>query len=139
MRPRVTKSSKKDAKKAAKRQKKMNKHAAANGVLRGLSEIRRFFRTSETPVSFISATAFNLLGIDRWVRDFEYVSYYDSFDGHHPHVFVPHHAANPAFESIEEICNYLLSHKEVVDHIRERGGGKAVFLMFDEETETARG
>ena len=131
--------SKKD--KAAKRQKKHKGHkghkghAAANGSLRGISEIQRFFRTNGTPISFVSATAFNLLGIDRWVRRFEYVSYYDSFDGHHPHVFVPNHAAPPAFESIEEICNYLLSHKEVVDHIRARGGGKAVFLMFDEETE----
>ena len=32
-----------------------------------------------------------------------------------------------AFESIEEICNYLLGHKEVVDlRRRPRGGGKAV-------------
>ena len=41
------------------------------------------------------------------------------------------------FESIEEICNYLLGHKEVVDYVRGRGpGGKVAFLMFDEETET---
>jgi biotin carboxylase len=104
--------------------------------LRGVSDIRSFFRTNETPVYFVSATAFNLLGIDRWVRNFRYVNYYDSFDGHHPHVFVPQERAPRAFESIEEICNYLLGHKEVVDFIRSRGsGGKATFLMFDEETE----
>ena len=57
--------------------------------LEGISEIRRFFRTNETPIWFVSATAFNLLGIDRWVRNFRYVNYYDSFDGHHPNVFVP--------------------------------------------------
>src|SRR5262249_56742735 len=78
----VTKDSKKTARKAAKREKKARKHAGANGALRGISEIRRFFRTNETPVSFVSATAFNLLGIDRWVRRFEYVNFYDSFDGH---------------------------------------------------------
>jgi biotin carboxylase len=105
-------------------------------MLHGVSEIRRFFRTNETPIYFISATAFNLLGIDRWVRRFEYVNYYDSFDGQHPHVFVPQHVAPPAFDSIEAICNYLLAHKAVVDHIAANGGkGKAVFLMFDEETE----
>ena len=131
----VTKKSGKKAAKRLKKHKGHKKHAAANGVLRGISEIRRFFRTSETPISFVSATAFNLLGIDRWVRRFEYVNYYDSFDGLHPNVFVPHHVAPPEFESIEEICNYLLSHKEVVDHVHARGGGKAVFLMFDEETE----
>ena len=38
--------------------------------LRGISEIRRFFRTNETPIWFVSATPFNLLGIDRWVRSF---------------------------------------------------------------------
>ena len=103
--------------------------------LRGISEIRRFFRTNETPIWFVSATPFNLLGIDRWVRNFSYLNYYDSFDGAHPNVFVPSHAAPPTFDSIEEICNYLLGHKEVIDHVAAGGGGKAVFLMFDEETE----
>ena len=55
-----------------------------DGVLRGISAIRRFFRTSETPVWFVSATAFNLLGIDRWVRSLGFVNYYDSFDGTPP-------------------------------------------------------
>ena len=105
-----------------------------DGVLRGMSAIRRFFRTNDTPVWFVSATAFNLLGIDRWVRGFGFVSYYDSFDGHHPHVLAPRHSSPPAFDSIEEICNYLLGHKEVIDRVRP-SGGKALFLMFDEETE----
>jgi biotin carboxylase len=84
----------------------------------------------------VSATAFNLLGIDRWVRSFSFVNYYDSFDGTHPNVFVPKEQSPRAFSSIEEICNYLLGHKEVVDHVAGRGpGGKIVFLMFDEETE----
>jgi len=105
------------------------------GPLRGVSEIRRFFRTNEAPVYFVSATAFNLLGIDRWVRSFRFINYYDSFDGHHPHVFFPKEREPRAFGSIEEIVNYLLGHKEVVDFVRDRGPGKAAFLMFDEETE----
>jgi len=104
--------------------------------LRGVPEIRRFFRTNETPVYFVSATAFNLLGIDRWVRNFRFVNYYDSFEGQHPHVFVPEERERRPFTSIEEIVNYLLGHKEVVDWVRRRSGGKAAFLMFDEETET---
>jgi biotin carboxylase len=83
----------------------------------------------------VSATAFNLLGIDRWVRNFRFINYYDSFDGHHPNVFVPRERTPRSFSSIEDICNYLLGHKEVVDFVRGRGGGKAAFLMFDEETE----
>jgi biotin carboxylase len=104
--------------------------------LRGIPAIRHFFRTNETPIYFVSATAFNLLGIDRWVRNFRFVNYYDSFDGTHPNVFVPTEREPRAFESIEEICNYLLGHKEVVDYVAQRrDGGKVVFLMFDEETE----
>jgi len=104
--------------------------------LQTVSAIRRFFRTARTPVYFVSATAFNLLGIDRWIPTFRYLNYYDSFDGYHPNVFVPRHSSPPLFESIEEICNYLLAHKDVRDFIDDNGpGGKAVFLMFDEETE----
>jgi biotin carboxylase len=103
--------------------------------LRGISDIRTFFRRNEMPVYFVSATAFNLLGIDRWVRNFRFLNYYDSFDGTHPNVVVPSERTARAFESIEEICNYLLGHKEIVDEVRRRGPGKACFLMFDEETE----
>ncbi len=109
---------------------------AGRATLAGIPAIRHFFRTNETPIYFVSATAFNLLGIDRWVRNFRFVNYFDSFDGWHPNVFVPREQSPRAFESIEDICNYLLGHKEVVDYIGGRGpGGKVAFLMFDEETE----
>jgi biotin carboxylase len=103
--------------------------------LAGIPAIRNFFRTSQTPVYFVSATAFNLLGIDRWVRTLRFINYYDSFDGWHPNVFVPRERPPRTFESIEGIVNYLLGHKEVGDLVRARDGGKAAFLMFDEETE----
>ena len=48
-------------------------------MLRGTSDLRGYFRTNRTPIYFISPTAFNLLGIDRWVRGFQYVNYFDSF------------------------------------------------------------
>jgi len=103
--------------------------------LRGIAEIRRFFRTNEMPIYFVSATPFNLLGIDRWVRNFRFVNYYDCFDDYHPNVFVPREREPRPFTSIEEIVNYLLGHKEVADFVRDRGRGKAAFLMFDEESE----
>jgi biotin carboxylase len=107
-------------------------------MLRGISEIRAFFRTNQTPVYFVSPTAFNLLGIDRWLRNFFYVNYFDSFEGNHPRVFVPEERPYREFESMEDVCNYLLEHKEVLDRIQGRGG-KAVFVMFDDETERAAG
>ena len=104
--------------------------------LRGISDLREFFRTNTEPIYFVSPTAFNLLGIDRWVRNFHYVCYYDSFEGSHPSVFVPADRQAPEFESIEDICNFLLSHREVKTWMSSQGsGGRVVFVMFDEETE----
>jgi len=104
--------------------------------LRGISDLREFFRTNAEPIYFVSPTAFNLLGIDRWVRNFHYVCYYDSFEGSHPNVFVPADRQAPEFESIEDICNFLLGHREVTTWMRAQGDrGRVVFVMFDEETE----
>jgi biotin carboxylase len=112
--------------------------AETTATLRGIPEIRAHFRTNRTPVYFISPTAFNLLGIDRWLRSFFYVNYFDSFEGSHPRVFVPRERPYREFSSMEDMCNYLLGHKEVLDRIERGGpGGKAVFVMFDDETEAA--
>ncbi len=102
--------------------------------LRGVADIRGFFRTNRTPIYFVSPTAFNLLGIDRWVREFKFVNYFDSFGGAHPNVFVPEERPYREFESIEQINNYLLEHKEVRDLVGD-DGGLALFVFFDEETE----
>ena len=104
--------------------------------LNGISEIRGFFRTNTTPVYFFGPTAFNLLGIDRWVRNFSYVAYYDSWDGGHPRVFSPKHKPYVRFESGEEINNYLLRDPEVRAFIASRGGHpKVAMVFFDEQTE----
>ncbi|CAN5783645.1 biotin carboxylase [soil metagenome] len=108
--------------------------------LKGLSDIRRFFYTNNTPVYFISATNFNLLGADEWVKGFKFITYINCFNHQHPNVFTPkEEVEHEEFESIEDINNYLLEHKEVVDYIRKRGSngnnGKAMFLMFDAKTE----
>lgn len=104
--------------------------------LTGISEIRTFFRTNEQPIYFFGPTAFNLLGIDRWVRNFQYVSYYDSWDGGHPRLFVPTNRPDIAFESSEQIVNYLLRDPEVRAYLKRRGGKPMVAMVFfDEETE----
>ncbi len=104
--------------------------------LKNISEIRRFFHRNEEPVYFISATNFNLLGIDEWCKNFKYICYIDCYDGRHPNTFVPSEQPHAEFQSIEDINNYLLQHKEVIDLVKRRGGKpKFVFLMFDEETE----
>lgn len=106
-------------------------------TLHGLSDIRRHFYRNDRPVLFFSATCFNLIGMDEWVRSFRFINYIDCFDGHHPQIIAPPETAHDPFTSIEDINNYLLEHKDVVDYVRSVSGRKpmGVFLMFDERTE----
>ncbi len=106
-------------------------------TLKNISEIRRYFHTNQNPIYFVSATNFNLLGLDEWVKNFKYICYIDCFDGQHPNVMIPSEVPHDEFQSIEDINNYLLQHKEVIDYVEKRGGKKPkfVFLMFDEKTE----
>lgn len=107
-------------------------------VLRNLSEIRTYFRTNQTPIFFVGATAFNLLGIDRWVRNFYFISYYDSWDGYHPRVFCPPEVPHEEFTSGEDINNYLLAHPAVRDFIAARttrpGDRPKIAMVFLDET-----
>ncbi|WP_127844799.1 biotin carboxylase [Psychroflexus aestuariivivens] len=108
--------------------------------LNGVSDIRRAFHKNEEPLYFISATNFNLLGADEWIKGFRFITYIECFDGQHPNVFSPkNEIPHDDFEGIEDINNYLLQHPEVQDYIKTRSvdgrAGKAMFLMFNEETE----
>jgi hypothetical protein len=90
-------------------------------TLKGLSNIRRFFYKNEEPIYFISATNFNLLGADEWIKGFKFICNIECFDGQHPNVFSPKEIMpHDAFESIEDINNYLLQHPEVQAYIRSR-------------------
>jgi hypothetical protein len=111
-----------------------------NKKLKGISDIRRYFHKNETPIYFMSATNFNLLGADEWVKGLKFISYIDCFDGLHPNVFSPKEEIPHAeFTSIEDINNYLLQHPEVQAYIKSRAigknAGKILFLMFNEQTE----
>jgi hypothetical protein len=107
--------------------------------LKNISEVRHFFRTNDVPIYFFGATPFNLLGLDRWVRNFSYVTYYDAWDGAHPRVFTPSHKPYQEFGSGEEINNWLLTNPEVRAHIdaaNPRGvRAKIAMVFFDSETE----
>ena len=103
-------------------------------ALRNISEVRHFFRVNDTPVFFVGATPLNLLGLDRWVRNLSYISFYDGWDGAHPRIFTPKNKPAREFESGEDINNWLLRHHEVralIDSrtprgtsIRERRGAR---------------
>lgn len=109
-------------------------------TLKSIADIKQFFKSNETPIYFISATNFNLLGMDEWIGNFKYISHIDSYEGLHPNLFSPKtEVPHEEFTSIEDINNYLLTHPEVINYIKSRSvngkAGKALFLMFDEKTE----
>src|SRR5665811_2594530 len=62
---------------------------------------------------FVGPTGFNLLGLDRWVRHFNYITYYDAWDGAHPRMITPRLGREAEFTSSEDIVNFLLRHPEV--------------------------
>ncbi|HMQ68060.1 MAG TPA: biotin carboxylase [Ignavibacteria bacterium] len=112
--------------------------------LDGIPDIRRYFYKNETPIYFISATNFNLLGADEWIKGFKYICYIECFDGLHPNVFSPKtEIPHDEFTGIEDINNYLLQHPEVQDYLKTRNKenvkSKAMFLMFDDKTEELAG
>lgn len=112
---------------------------AAPGVLRNISDVRHFFRTNRVPIYLVGASPFNLLGLDRWVRNFSYITYYDGWDGAHPRVFTPAYKPYEEFSTGEEINNWLLKNPEVRARMT-RGlppgvRPKVVMVFFNEETE----
>jgi biotin carboxylase len=108
-------------------------------TLRNISEVRHFFRTNDQPIYFVGATPFNLLGLDRWVRNLWYVAYYDGWGGTHPRVFTPNHKPYVEFGSGEEINNWLLGNPEVRAFMsRGLAPGvcpKVAMVFFDAQTE----
>lgn len=113
--------------------------ATTRQTVRNISEVRHFFRTNSVPIFFIGATPFNLLGLDRWVRNFSYISYYDGWDGAHPRVFTPCHKPYVDFQSGEDINNWLLLNPEVrarmTQNLKPGIKPKVVMVFFNEETE----
>jgi hypothetical protein len=103
--------------------------------LTSLSEIYAFFRQNQTPITFLSPTPYNILGLGRWINKFEYINFFDCFDGTHPKIAVPREHGPHEFKSIEDVNNYLLRHREVRARLADRGPGLLMLVMFDEETE----
>ena len=73
-------------------------------TLKGVADIRRYFYKNEVPIYFISATNFNMLGADEWIKGFKFICYIECFDGLHPNVFSPQEEIpHDDFEGIEDI------------------------------------
>lgn len=104
--------------------------------LRGVAAVREALRASTTPVFFVGATPFNLLGLDRWVGRLGFISLIDPFDGAHPAVFAPSEQPSDALTSGVAVTNHLLRHPEVQAHLALQDGTPAITTVYaDAETE----
>jgi hypothetical protein len=82
----------------------MIKVATKKSPLKGIPDVRRYFYKNEVPIYFISATNFNLLGADEWIKSFKFITYIECSDGLHPNVFSPkEEIPHDEFQSIEDI------------------------------------
>jgi len=110
-------------------------------LLSSIDEIKEFFKQNTTPIYYVAPNSFNLMGIEKWVSNFRFIAYEDSFDGQLESLFVPKKLRpKTEFKDTPQITNYLLSHPEVIDFINQNGkpddNGKVVFLLFDERTKS---
>jgi hypothetical protein len=106
-----------------------------------LDDIRAYFANNQTPYYFVSPTNFNLINMDKWVKNWTNINYIDCFDGQSPNVLVPSNIALEVFESVEQINHYLLRHPEVIARIQNdkmtlNANGRVMFLFFNDSLET---
>lgn len=65
------------------------------------ARLKCFFRENQTPIYYVSTTTFNLLGAEEWIGGLHFLNAVDSWDGQHPHVFLPDGLPPDSLESIE--------------------------------------
>ncbi len=108
-------------------------------TLHTIDEIKSHFQASEAVTYFISATNFNLMAMDGWVKHWFNVNVIDCYDGRNRSVVLPHYSETPTFEDIESINRFLLGNKSVVEQIRSsrqrHNPVNAMFLFYDKEIE----
>lgn len=107
--------------------------------LTSADEIREFLKSSQQPFFYISRSATNLLGVDRWVGGFRYVVLHDSWDGERANVFSPSNVPSIEPRGNINVANWLLNNDQVQQYIASQTPPgftpKIVVAMFDEETE----
>lgn len=105
-------------------------------TLNSICDIKQYFADNQTPYYFISASNFNLMSMQRWVKNWQHINLINSYDDQHPNVLVVMDNHEQLFEGIEDINLYLLNQETVEAHIKQQDmPGKVIFLFFDEQIE----
>ena len=82
-----------------------------------IEDVKDYFANIDTPHYFISATNFNLMNLELWVKNWTNINFVDCYDQSNPSILLPNKVGTPVFESIEAINAFLLGHKNVVEKI----------------------
>ena len=101
--------------------------------------LRDFLSTSPEPVFYVSRSATNLLGLERFVPHFYFITFEDSWSGRHPANFTPQRMPLRKPRGNVGMVNWLLSNPEVSAFIAAKTPAGAtpniVIASFDEESE----
>ena len=107
--------------------------------LTSLDQIKAHLRESPQPIFYLSRSATNLVGLDRWVGGFHAITLSDSWDGNHARSFTPGNIPSIEPRGNINVANWLLGNDEVQAYIaRNTPAGlrpQIVLAMFDETSE----
>ncbi|KAM9863939.1 hypothetical protein ACI1US_00098 [Leucobacter sp. BZR 635] len=108
-------------------------------TLRTLDEVKKYLAESPQPIFYISRSATNLLGVDRAVGGFRYITLSDSWDGRNPRSFAPSNVPKLEPRGNVNVVNWLLGNEQVQAYIRKNTPAgytpQVVIAMFDEATQ----
>lgn len=108
-------------------------------TLRTLAEIKSYLAESPQPIFYLSRSATNLLGVDRAVTGFRYITLSDSWDGANPRCFSPSNVPKLEPRGNVNVVNWLLRNEQVQEHIRANTPAgftpQIAIAMFNEESE----
>lgn len=106
--------------------------------LRTLQDIINYLHGSKQSIFYVSRSATNLLGVDRWISGLHYVTLIDSWDGQHERAFTPRTPLLPPRGNIQ-VVKWLLRNREVQAYIAKNTPPgirpQIAAVMFDSETE----
>lgn len=106
---------------------------------RSLPEVIAYLQDSPQPVFYVSRTAANLLGVERYLSGFSYILLEDSWAGGHPRVFTPPDIPRVKPHDPAAVVNWLLRNPRVRDHIAAQTPAgfqpHIVAAFFNEQTE----
>lgn len=101
--------------------------------------LRDFLATFPDPIFYVSRTATNLLGLERYAPNFFFITFEDSWSGRHPANFTPRRMPVRKPRGNVGMVNWLLRNPEVSEFIAAQtppgSTPNIVIASFDEESE----